>query len=221
MKIKPISFCAGLMLCAGASAQIYVDPLTSAAMASGSALLSRDMSSTSEKLSSLQRAQLTISAELAAANTIQNQLYRGLSEVSSALSSLLAISDIYAISGDITDNLSKAIALGASSPVLLLFAEGGAKEFSSRAVRLSTQVSSFVLKSGGDNLMDSGERAKLLGMISTQLAILRGIAYGMYRSMYWAKQRGLLNALNPYASFINLDRKIADDILSKQKQLKK
>jgi hypothetical protein len=68
--------------------------------------------------------------------------------------------------------------------------------------------------------MDSGERAKLLNRIVTELTILRGVAYGMYRSMYWAKQRGILNSLNPYAGFINIDKRIADDIVRNAKYLR-
>jgi hypothetical protein len=68
--------------------------------------------------------------------------------------------------------------------------------------------------------MDSGERAKLLNRIRTELMILRGVAYGMQRTMFWAKQRGILNSLNPYAGYINIDKRIADDIIRNAKYLK-
>lgn len=50
--------------------------------------------------------------------------------------------------------------------------------------------------------------------------ILRGVAYGMQRTMFWAKQRGILNSLNPYAGYINIDKQIADDIIRNAKYLK-
>ena len=50
-------------------------------------------------------------------------------------------------------------------------------------------MSAFVLKGGTNNLMDSGERGKLLNHIAEQMRILRGIAYGMDRAMYWAKDQ--------------------------------
>ena len=106
------------------------------------------------------------------------------------------------------------------NPALLLFAEAGAREFKTRATNLSAEVSAFVLKGGKDNLMDSGERAKLLSRIRTELTILRGVAFGMHRSMYWAKQRGILNSLNPYAGFINIDKQIAEDIIRNSRLLK-
>ena len=110
--------------------------------------------------------------------------------------------------------------IAGSNPILLLFAEQGAGEFKTRATNLAAEVASFVTVGGRQNLMDSGERAKLLNRIVTELTILRGVAYGMYRSMYWAKQRGLLNSLNPYTGFINIDKRIADDIVSNAKYLK-
>ncbi|RYY52122.1 MAG: hypothetical protein EOO09_22235, partial [Chitinophagaceae bacterium] len=73
------------------SAQVYVDPSTSAAMASHSVLINSQLNNTNETLTLLQRAQLSVAAELAIANDLQSRIYRGLTEVSSALSSLLAV----------------------------------------------------------------------------------------------------------------------------------
>src|SRR5690606_15302331 len=120
----------------------------------------------------------------------------GLSEVSSVVRNLLAVKDITEISADIVQDVNKAMNIAGSNPVLLLFAESGAREFKTRATNLAVEVGAFVLQGGKNNLMDSGERAKLLNRIVTELTILRGVAYGMYRSMYWAKQRGILNSLN-------------------------
>ncbi|RZJ92562.1 MAG: hypothetical protein EOO20_01260 [Chryseobacterium sp.] len=197
-------------------AQIYVDPTTSAAMATQSVMINSQLSSSGEKLTLLQRAQLAVSAEL-----LQSRIFRGLSEVSSAVSSLLAVADIYDITQDIIRDGQKAVAVAGKNPVLLLFAQSGAEEFHARALRLSAQVSGFVLHGSKDNLMDSGERAKLLGKIVTELSTIRGVVYGIYRVMYWASIRGFWNSINPYAGFINLDKRIADEVLAKSKLLKR
>ena len=105
-------------------------------------------------------------------------------------------------------------------PVLLLFAEEGAREFETRAVTLATDVSAFALKAGGKNLMDSGERAKLLNHIEHEMEILRGIAYGMQRAMYWARINGIWRALNPWATWQNEDARIANDIVNNARYLK-
>jgi hypothetical protein len=52
------------------------------------------------------------------------------------------------------------------------------------------------------------------------MQILRGIAYGMQRSMYWAKMNGILRSLNPWAQWQNQDVRIAGDVLNNAKYLK-
>jgi hypothetical protein len=85
---------------------------------------------------------------------------------------------------------------------------------------LGVEVGAFVTKGGANNLMDSGERGRLLNHIASELRILRGIAYGMQRAMYWAKEKGLWSALNPWAEWQNQDVKIANDVLNNAKYLK-
>ncbi|SDF11589.1 hypothetical protein SAMN05216464_11315 [Mucilaginibacter pineti] len=199
---------------------IYIDPTTSGAMAVHSGIINSQLNKTNDNLTLIQRGQLAVTGQLLIVNDLQSQIYKGLSEVSAVVRNLLAVRDIVEIGGDIVEDVNKAINIAGSNPALLLFAEGGAREFRTRATNLATEVGSFVLSSGKENLMDSGERAKLLNRIVTEMTILRGVAYGMYRSMYWAKQRGILNALNPYAGFINIDKQIADNIIRNVKYLK-
>lgn len=217
-----IFFCLILtLICRASLAQIYVDPSTSAAMASQSVLINSQLNTSNEKLSLLQRAQLAVSAELGIANELQNRIFKGLTEVSSAVSSLLAVKDIAEISQDIFSDGKRAVQVASGNPALLLFAQSGAEEFYSRAMRLSTKVGTFVLHSSKENLLDAGERAKLLNHIVTELSILRGVIYGIYRAMYWAKIKGFWNSVNPYSDFINLDKRIAEEVITKSKFFKR
>ncbi|MEN5057138.1 hypothetical protein [Sphingobacterium kitahiroshimense] len=213
-------FMAVLLLGTRLHAQIYIDPAVAAATGVHADVINGQLNTTNDNLTLIQRGQLTVTGQLVIAGELQDKIYKGLSEVSAVVRNLLAIKDISEISTDIVRDVNKAMGLAGSNPVLLLFAEEGAREFKTRATSLAAEVTSFVTRGGGQNLMDSGERAKLLNRIVTEMTILRGVAYGMYRSMYWAKQRGILNSLNPYAGFINLDRRIADDIIRNTKYLK-
>ena len=204
-----------------ALAQIYVDPATAGATAAHAAIINNQLNKTNENLTLIQRGQLAVTGQLTIVNNLQQQIYKGISEVAGAVRSLLGVKDIAEISLDIINDVNKAAIIAQSNPALLLFAEQGAREFKTRATSLTAEVSSFVLAGGKDNLMDSGERAKLLNRIRTELMIIRGVAYGMQRSMFWANQRGILNSLNPYAGYLNIDRRIADDILRNAKYLKK
>jgi hypothetical protein len=60
----------------------------------------------------------------------------------------------------------------------------------------------------------------LLNHIAEQMRILRGIAYGMDRAMYWARLNGIFRSLNPWAEWQNEDVRIANDVLNNAKYLK-
>ncbi|WP_324759056.1 hypothetical protein [Sphingobacterium thalpophilum] len=221
MLTKFLSFLGCYLFLLTAHAQIYIDPAVAAATSVHAGVMNSQLNDVNSNLTLIQRGQLAVTGQLLIVNDLQDKIYKGLSEVSGVVRSLLTVKDIAGISLDIVNDVEKAMNIASGNPALLLFAEAGAREFKTRATNLATEVSAFVLKGGKDNLMDSGERAKLLNRIRTELTILRGVAYGMHRSMYWAKQRGILNSLNPYAGFINIDKQIADDIIRNSRLLKR
>ncbi|TSJ40948.1 hypothetical protein FO440_14525 [Mucilaginibacter corticis] len=200
--------------------ELVVDPTTSAAVAINSATINGQLNTTNSNLSLIQKGQLALTGQLTIVNKLQNDIYTGLSQVASVLNNLASVKEIADCGTDIVKDVGQAVTLAKSDPVLLLFAEEGTREFETRAVTLAADVSAFVLKSGGTNLMDSGERGKLLYHIQTEMQILRGIAYGMQRSMYWAKMRGLWRSLNPWETWKNDDVRIANDVTNHAKYLK-
>ena len=200
--------------------ELVVDPTTSAAIAVNAAVINGQLNTTNNNLSLIQKGQLAVTGQLTIANTLQNDIYKGLSQVASIISNLESIKEIATCGTDIISDVEQAEKLAQADPVLLLFAEQGAREFETRSVALAGDVSAFVLQAGGNNLMDSGERAKLLNHIESQLQILRGISYGMQRAMYWAKMRGIFQSLNPWATWQNEDKQIAISVLNNAKYLK-
>jgi len=200
---------------------LYVDPVTSAAMLTHSSTINGQLNKTNDNLTAIQRGQLAVTGQLLIVNDMQSRIYNGLSQVAGVLNSLMSIREIADIGIDIVKDVQKGVSIASSNPALLLFAEEGAREFQNRAVKLTLDVNAFVLKGGKDNLMDSGERAKLLNHIASEMRILRGVAYGMQRAMYWAKMRGIWASLNPWASWQNMDVQIANSVLTEAKYLKK
>jgi hypothetical protein len=199
--------------------ELVVDPTTSAAVLVNSAVINGQLNTTNNNLSLIQKGQLAVTGQLVIVNKLQNDIYTGLSQVASVINNLTSIKEIVDCGTDIVSDVEQAAVLAKSDPVLLLFAEQGAREFETRAITLAADVSAFVLK-GGSNLMDAGERGKLLNHIETEMEVLRGIAYGMQRAMYWAKMRGLWNSLNPWATWKNMDVQIANDVVNNAKYLK-
>jgi hypothetical protein len=200
--------------------ELVVDPFTSAAIAANAAVINGQLNTTNNNLSLISKGQLAVSSQLVIVNDLQNDIYKGLSQVASVINNLTTIKEIAECGNDIVNDVEQSMTLAQSDPVLLLFAQQGAQEFESKAVTLAADVSAFVLKSGGDNLMDSGERGKLLNHIAQEMHILRGIAYGMDRAMYWAKMRGIFQSLNPWATWQNQDKQIAISVLNNAKYLK-
>jgi hypothetical protein len=200
--------------------KIVVDPATTAAIAVNTGVMNSQLNSTNNKLDLIQKGQLAVSGQLLIVNNLQGKIYNGLSQVASVLNNLTTIKEIADCGSDIIKDIESSVQLARSNPVLLLFAEQGAKDFQSRAVTLATDVSAFVLKGGNGNLMDSGERGKLLNHIAQEMRILRGIAFGMNRAMYWARINGIFRSLNPWAEWRTEDVRIANEILTNAKYLK-
>jgi hypothetical protein len=211
-----------LLFAAGVSSaqELVVDPTTSAAIAISASNMNSQLNKTNDNLSLISKGQLAVSGQLVIVNDLQNKIYKGLSQVASVLNNLETVKEIAECGSDIVGDVQKAISYAQSNPVLLLFAEQGARDFETRATALAADVSAFVLKGGSNNLMDSGERGKLLNHIAAELRILRGISYGMQRAMYWARINGIFHTLNPLAAWQNQDVRIANDIIRNAKYLK-
>ncbi len=198
---------------------LYVDPAVSGATAAHSAIINSQLKSTNERLTLIERGQLAITGNLTIVNTMQDKIYKGLSEVSSILTNLSNVQEIARMATAISGDLNDVMELAGENPALLLFAERNATLFQQRATSLAVEVSSFVLKGGENNLMDAGERSKLINQILTEMVILRSYTYGMYRSMYFAQMKGFVKALNPFQGYINVDIQLAQDIARKAKTL--
>jgi hypothetical protein len=213
-----------LSLCFALPAQaqeLVVDPVTSGSMLASSAVINSQLNTTNNKLTAIQTGQLAVAGQLVIVNDLQNKIYKGLSEVASVINNLNSIKEIAETGSDIVSDVNKAVQTARSNPVLLLFAQKGAQDFEQRAVALATDVSAYVLKGGSDNLMDSSERGKLLNHICSELRILRGLAYGMQRAMYWAQMRGIWASLNPWSTWQNEDVRIANSVISEAQYLKR
>lgn len=199
--------------------ELVVDPAVSAAIAVNAGTINSQLNTTNNKLDLIQKGQLAVSSQLVIVNDLQSKIYKGLSQVASVINNLTTIKEIAECGNDIVNDVEASVTLAKSDPVLLLFAEQGARDFETRAVTLAADVSAFVLK-GGNNLMDSGERGRMLNHIADEMRILRGIAYGMDRAMYWAKINGIFRSLNPWAEWQNQDVRIANNVLTNAKYLK-
>jgi len=149
----------------------------------------------------------------------QTMIYQALSNVNSALKNGLEVKNIAVIIADMTSNINQALKLAKDDPVLLLFASSIASEMKIRSVALVTDVSGFVLKEGKNVLADYNARDQLLHKVIQQLQILDGLAYGAWKAMFWAKERGIIASLNPFGGYINKDKQFVAQIIQNAKYL--
>lgn len=209
------------MLLSGlASGQVYFDPAVAGAQAAHTAVIEKQLNNTNEKLTLIERGQLAITGNLTIVNSMQEKIYKGLSEVSSILTTLSGVREIVRISQGITSDINDIMQLATEDPIFLVFAEQNATLFQQRATSLALEVSNFALKGGTDNLMDSGERSKIINTVLNEMVILRSYTYGMYRAMYFAKMRGFFKSVNPFQSYIEMDMAIMEDIIRQRKSIK-
>ncbi|MGF7079019.1 hypothetical protein [Mucilaginibacter sp. UYCu711] len=150
----------------------------------------------------------------------QTMIYQGLSNVNSALKDGLEVKYMAVVVADMTGYISQTLSMAKSEPYLLLFANNIAAEMRVRSLALVTDVSGYVLKEGNNVLADYNARDQLLHKVMQELQILDGLAYGAWKAMYWAKERGIIASLNPFAGFISRDKTFVSQIIQNAKYLK-
>lgn len=154
-----------------------------------------------------------INTNLSAVVLVQNIIHQSLTHIDESLKSSIQVVGIAKLVEEIYKESAELLQQASKEPYLLLFAEQASKNFKDRSVKLALEVSEFVLKEGANVLMDYQKRDYLLTKISLELKVIRALVFSMHRAIYWAKINGIIKSVNPYASFINMDKQKADEIL--------
>ncbi|NRF37548.1 hypothetical protein [Pedobacter foliorum] len=162
----------------------------------------------------------TINLNVGTVLTAQAIIYDGLSNVNSALKNGRAVLQLGNTVADLINYSNQMVQMGRSEPYLLLFAEDFTNQMKARSVRLLTEVSGFVLKEGSNVLADYNSRDQLLRKITQELQLLVSLAYGAWKAMYWARERGILRSVSPFENFIAQDRQLVESIIRDSKYLK-
>jgi hypothetical protein len=161
-----------------------------------------------------------INTDVGAVVLAQTIIYNALSNVNSALKNGMALRNMYVLTNDMVSHLNQCLELAKQQPYLLLFASGIENEMQTRAITLLDDVSGYILKEGNNVLADFNSRDQLLKKVTDQLHILDGLAYGAWRTMFWANQRGIIASVNPYQNWINHDKNFVAQIIGNAKYLK-
>jgi hypothetical protein len=221
--MKPILFLLAFCfsLSASQAQSIAFDPQHFTSVVENQAVRSSAESTHDQYLSKINDNVNTINTNASAVVLAQTMIYNGLANVNSALKDGLAVKNIAKITSDIIYYLGQAMELAKDDPILLLTTSKIQNEMGPKAVALVGDVSGYVLKSGDNVLADYNGRDELLRKVIQQLQILDGMAYGTWKTMYWAAERGLVKTLNPWQNFVNQDKTYAAQIIQNAKYLSK
>lgn len=213
MKMSIILSCVLIMALAETKAQtVYVDALVAPAMVTYAEALKGQQNDADKNLKAIRDSQALVQAQLQIANNLHNKFLNGLKEVSATVKNALVIKRIYETSADIVNELQEATQVAAEHPGYAVFATRALNNFRQRALQLSADVSRIIAQ-GETNLMDSGERQRLLLSIHRDLKLMWGAAYGISRSIKTAVRVGFWRRLNPFQKWVNEDARIMRNIL--------
>lgn len=214
------AFCLLLYSGMAQAQQIVVDPWHFAAVAGNTAVRSSAEATHDQYLGKINNNITDLNTNIGSVVLAQTTIYSSLSNVNSALKDGLAVKNMAVIIADIASYVQQALSLARSDPALLLVANSITAQMRTRATLLLNDVSSYILKDGNNVLANYSARDELLRKVIQELQILNGLAYGAWRAMYWAKERGIINSLNPFAGYINQDKTFVNQIIQNAKYLR-
>jgi hypothetical protein len=200
--------------------EYVVDPMYTESVIANGAVRSSAESTHNQYLGKINNNLNTININVGSVVTAQTIIYNALANVNSALKDGIAVKNMTVTISDMINNFNQCLSLAKSQPYLLLFAQNIEQQLQARSIALVSDVSGFVLKSGNNVLADYNARDQLLRKVTQQLEIMDSLAYGAWRAMFWAQQRGLIASINPYQSFINKDKLFVSQIIGNAKYLK-
>ena len=211
--LLPLAFCPKPI-----QAQLYTDPVLDGITVTNGVLENQaysDMKSNQNKITELQTA---TAATVTFINEWQKKMYNGLLHVSATVKNAYQIIECYQALQKISDYESKMLAEAQQNPLALTFSLKYQELVVTKAIQYYNDIDQLILKEDDEKLlMDAGERTRLLNRVLTDLNVLAGYSYSAYLKVHWAVINGIVNTLNPFASYVNKDKQIVSDVLKKMK----
>lgn len=124
------------------------------------------------------------------------------------------------IISDIVRQQEAIIRLAGNDPLLIALAYRTEADLAERAYRLSQYLYALAISIGDFNQMKSSDRKLLFGHVLTELRRIAGTSRGLAANMYYTSRKRVLESMNPFSEFVNRDRQLVENILSKLKQIR-
>ena len=151
-----------------------------------------------EKETTIAAAQTTIASQMMVIRELKQKVYNSLSQVTAIVRDSKSIIYAIDIAKDVGEYQAKMVEMAAGDPKLTLVAVQAEAELITRTATLFTYIYTTAIVGGDINLMNNKQRLDIIRHVVSELRIMRGIAYGIYRRMAVAKKAGVFKSINPF-----------------------
>ncbi len=150
---------------------------------------------------------------------IQEYIYQQLKNVNSALTQSKKLIYLYQYLGKIVTNSNKMLDLSAQHPEYAVLVSKYYVEIGKQTMKLQQEVTQDILNENKDFLMDASDREMLIEKVFTRVRNINGNILYIILRLENAKEIPYLYQIPKLRNYINIDRAIVGDIITKYKYL--
>ena len=150
---------------------------------------------------------------------IQEYIYQQLKNVNSALTQSKKLIYLYQYLGKVVTNSNRMLDLSAQHPEYGILVSKYYFEIGNQAMKLKQEVSQDILNENKDFLMDASDREMLIEKVFTRVRNINGNILYIILRLENAKKIPYLYQVPKLRNYINIDRAIVGDIITKYKYI--
>ncbi|AZA87580.1 hypothetical protein EG349_12655 [Chryseobacterium shandongense] len=150
---------------------------------------------------------------------IQEYIYQQLKNVNSALTQSKKLIYLYQYLGKIVSNSNKMLNLSTQHPEYAALVSKYYVEIGKQVIKLQQEVSQDILNEDKDFLMDASDREMLIEKVFTRVRNIHGNILYIIMRLENARKIPYLYQVPVLRNYINIDRAIVGDIITKYKYI--
>ncbi len=150
---------------------------------------------------------------------IQEYIYQQLKNVNSALTQSKKLIYLYQYLGKIVSNSNKMLNLSTQHPEYAVLVSKYYVEIGKQVIKLQQEVSQDILNEDKDFLMDASDREMLIEKVFTRVRNIHGNILYIIMRLENSKKIPYLYQVPVLMNYINIDRAIVGDIITKYKYI--